>query len=238
MLLRRLGISSTTRRHLRRIGLPASARELRLLGRPLGTAAAARNPNLATPYPEHAAYLRRVLRGGAVWLGVGLCLVVAMVVFVPVVGIAAGLIVVVASGALAIMAHRPERVHPTLPIRAEHPSAPLHCPWYFRERAQVDGPVFACSSGTRHVVFVTNLELGARALVDHRDELTTVSLPFDALIPDGFIRYMAPNDHRNARRPVASARRRVRSVAVNDRPAVRGPSCRARAKRAAAGFRT
>ena len=204
-LLRRLGVTSTTRRSVRRIGLPASAWDLRLLGRPLGTAVAARSPNLTTPFPEHSAYLRRVLRGGAAWFLLVVCLVAIAVVFVPVVGIVMGVVVAALVAAVAVWSHLPERSHPTLPVRAGHPTAPLICPRYHRERAEIDGPVFACSNGTRPVVFVTDLELGARTLADHRDELATVALPYDELIPGHFIRFMAPQDHQRYRRLLAAA---------------------------------
>ncbi len=204
-LLRRLVLTSGSRRSLQRIGLPASTWSLRLLGRPLGTGAAARDPSLATPYPEHAAYLRRIVWGGAVWSLVVVCVVVLMVVFVPEAGVVAGVLVAGVVAAVGIWSHLPDRSHPTLPVRAEHPADPLVCPRYHRDRAEVDGPVFASALGTRRVVFVSDLEIGARALTDHRDQLSTAPLPYDELVPGHFIRFMAPQDHQHYRRLLAAA---------------------------------
>ena len=132
-------------------------------------------------------------------------MVVALIATTPTAGIAVGIGLAVAMVTVAIWAHLPDRCHDTLPIRAEHPAASLHRPWHYRERAERDGPVFATSRGTRHVVFVGDLEIGAQVLTDHRDELVGVPDPFDELIPRHFIRYMEPEDHRRYRRMLAAA---------------------------------
>ena len=191
---------------MRRIGLPASAWDLRLLGRPLGTAVAARNPNLVHTLSgtrvRTCAGSFGVARSGS---SSSSCLVAMAVVFVPVVGIVMGLVV-----AALCRPWRSGLTCPSVRIRRSPSGPSIRRPRSSARGTTGSGPrsTARCSpvrTARVPVVFVTDLELGARALADHRDELATVALPYDQLIPGHFIRFMAPQDHQRYRRLLAAA---------------------------------
>ena len=180
---------------LSRVGLPVRARELRLAGRPLGTASAVFDPNLVDPYPVYALRLRRKLLGWAVWVALLAVAVLALLWTVPPVGLALLATCAAAVGALLIWARRPDPVHRSLPARADRPLAPIRDRLYFRRRVESDGPVFACRHGSAPTLFISNLELGSETLSGQREQLATVAVPFQRLCPGGFIRYMGSANH-------------------------------------------
>ena len=78
-------------------------------------------------------------------------------------------------------------------------------PGFFQETAKRLGPVFKFSQFHRPAICVLGLKRGGDLLKMHANELRTAPLPFNQMIPGGFIRYMEPDTHRNYSRALRNA---------------------------------
>lgn len=67
---------------------------------------------------------------------------------------------------------------------------------FYRSQSKRFGPVFKMSQFGRPVVCLLGLERGQRFLIEHRPSLAGASLPFNELIPSGFLRYMHAESHK------------------------------------------
>jgi cytochrome P450 len=76
---------------------------------------------------------------------------------------------------------------------------------FLLEQARQHGPVFKIARFGRPIVCVVGLARGAELLRTAGDDLTSGPLPFSGLIPGGFLRYMAPEDHARYRALLARA---------------------------------
>ncbi len=73
------------------------------------------------------------------------------------------------------------------------------------DQARRYGPVFKIGRYGQKIVCVLGLERCNALLRRHGDDLVSGGLPFDRLIPGGFIRYMPPDRHARYRRLLAGA---------------------------------
>jgi cytochrome P450 len=73
------------------------------------------------------------------------------------------------------------------------------------DQARLHGPVFKIGRFGQKIVCVQGLERCNALLRRHGDDLVSGGLPFDRLIPGGFIRYMPPDRHARYRRLLAGA---------------------------------
>jgi cytochrome P450 len=76
-------------------------------------------------------------------------------------------------------------------------------PWsdylFYRKEADRHGPVFKLSHFVKPMVCIADLALANEFLKCHEDATVTPPMPFNRLVPGGFMRYMAPEIHQDYR---------------------------------------
>lgn len=135
-------------------------------------------------------------------LAVYVAAVTALVLTHPGYAAAAAVVVSLAAAWVAFWRARPgygkrKRLPPgTLKIAPTGPWADF---LHYRKLADRHGPVFKMTHFVRPMVCIADLALGREFLQRHDRDTMTPPMPFNDDIPDGFMRYMAPEVHREYR---------------------------------------
>lgn len=86
-------------------------------------------------------------------------------------------------------------------------------PGEYARRSERHGDVFKIRQMHRPVVCLTDLAVGAGLLRDHHEDLGPATLPYNDLVPGGFVRYLRGAEHRSRR---TALQRGLNRRAVNE----------------------